>query len=118
MTVSSSQEGGTNYLVYPRSGGGYGIEDCDDTNTYPTIKELLEKSLITAGKTPYIKTATAAATSPLPRTPVVDQKVKSALEEAKKLIEQALNDMSKEEAVWKQTKGNLKNTLQGLSNVL
>jgi hypothetical protein len=116
LTVSSNQEGGSNYLVYPRSGGGYSIEDCDDTNSYPNIKELLEKSPITAGKSPYLQVSKTGSYGSLPVK--VDQKVKAALEEAKKLIEQALSDMTKDENVWRQTKGNLKNNLQGLSNVL
>lgn len=39
----------THFLVYPRNSGGFSIQDCDDTNTYANLNELITKSPVVKG---------------------------------------------------------------------
>ena len=113
LSTTSDAPIGDHYLVSPRTGGGFSIEDCDDTNSYSSLQELVEKSTILAGKQAHARNVMKTPVNAAGKSSLVTQ-----LEEAKKALEQAINDIQKEEFVWRQTKQNLKTTLSNLNNVL
>jgi len=110
MTLYSDAEKEiTHYLVYPRTSGGYSIQDCDDTNTYPNLQDLTTKSPVLKGSKPVPKKS--ASSAPTPADPL-----KGYLEELNTAVQSALKSIGdNNNATWKQ---DLKKAISHVNTVL
>jgi len=121
-------------LVYPRSSGGYSIQDCEDTNTYGSLSELISKSPICAGfaalakkedptppsqqqpSTPPSSTQPSPVQSPTP-PPQQPNNLKVQLEKAQNIIATTLSSINQKDALTK-NKEQLKVVLKDLTSLL
>jgi len=119
----------THYLIYPRTNGGYSIQDCDDTGTYPNLTDLLAKSTILKGCSMVSATTTSSSNStpsPSPSNSKMDagksfdsSQLKRQIQELQQLLVASSKELDDSVDKWNQQgKQKLKQSLVALSSHL
>jgi hypothetical protein len=122
-TFSKAQQTIMHYLVYPRSNGGFSIQDSEDTNTYPSLTELVAKSPVCAGCVPLNKKEEGAAqpspSAPAPAPSPVQTllQLKANLEKLQQAVTVTLASLQQKDALEK-NKEQLKNAIKDINPLL